>query len=71
MRMNLTIFNMEDRITWELWGRGLSIERKTTDYPLIINAVIAAKRVAKNLHIEIGSVTYFEPLTEYSQPLKI
>ena len=67
MRLNLKITSNArsgNFITWELWGHGMSITRMN-DYSLVENAIKAAKRVAKELRVDIKSASYHESFTDY------
>ena len=65
MNMNLTITNINDEITWELWGRALSISR-IHKYKLVSGAIKAAKCSSKSFNINIVSCKYEEPNHNYS-----
>ena len=77
MKMNLRIKNEVPElglpeITFELWGRGVKITNNKK-YRRIDYTIIAGKRLAHNLHIDITSATYSEPNSEtrFEQSLRI
>ena len=70
MKMNLRISNTNDKITWELWARGVYIS-KIQEYKLVKNAIKAARRIASKLNVEITSYSYCEPETGYEQSLVV
>lgn len=74
MKLSLRIINHDDdhgdgNMSWELWGRGLRIDRVKTRYKWVKSAVRASRLVAKQLNVEIKSCEYFEMQTGYTQLL--
>lgn len=74
MKLNLRITDHGDNhgdgnISWELWGRGMRIDRVKTRYKWVKNAIRASRLVAKQLNVEITACEYFEEYTGYIQPL--
>lgn len=72
LRINVQIIaDLENsRFTWKLWGRGMKVTTKHS-YRLVEAAIKAARRVIKQLNVETGKWEYYEPETNYKQPLRI
>ena len=61
MKMNLTLtldWSGDEKVDFRFWNRSISI--RGNKYKDIVSAVSAAKRIAKQLNIQVGAVEYLD-----------